>query len=571
MVVHKYVGTFAFVAALALASPYQSTAQTAEDIESYPAIHEVYADHFTFGALLSYPHIGLPGDPRVPGQGTVVAPSGGYLIRHHMNFMAPGNNMKAQNTVDIAASRAAYENASSDAERDSIDVHPVVRFNGNMIAQLNWAQRHGFGFRAHTLVWHNQTPGTAFFREGYSNTGARLTPERMTERMSYYIHDVFRLLREGWPGMVTAVDVVNEKILWDGAERTADNEWYATYGDMSYVAEAFRLAREHSVALGETQMKLYYNDYNTHSSSKANGIVQLLTPISEAGHLDGIGMQQHDGRTSPSAAQWVATYDKFAAIADEIAITELDVNPRTQSGQQVTDRMLTEQANQYAMLFKLFMERSAGSGRGKIVNVTKDGLNDQYAFVADASLWDADNQPKAAYFAVVDVARYFNGLDSLLAEVALLDETQYSTESWQLLMNAVADAELDLSDDYSYFQSAVAALGAAYSRLETAIAQLSSSVSAEMPTLASQVVLGSSYPNPTSHTATIDFELPTTMHVSLEVFDLLGRRVAELAEGRHSAGAHSVSFDVRDLPSGPFLIRLRADGSTASRMMNVVR
>src|SRR5690606_9683592 len=106
-----------------------------------------------------------------------------------------------------------------------------------------------------------QTPGTAFFRTGYSADGERLSPERMTERMGNYIKEVIRLLHEGWPGMVTAMDVVNEAVLDNGSDRTANNEWYTTFGDMSYIARAFEFARQHSEAYGETQIKLYYNDY----------------------------------------------------------------------------------------------------------------------------------------------------------------------------------------------------------------------------------------------------------------------------------------------------------------------
>ena len=111
-----------------------------------PALKDVFANDFNIGCLLSYPYIGFPSDPPVPGQGNVVAPNGGHLIKFHMNSMSPGNNMKPQNTVDINASAAAYTAASTDEERDSIDIHPVVRFNGNMIAQLNWAQRQEFTF-----------------------------------------------------------------------------------------------------------------------------------------------------------------------------------------------------------------------------------------------------------------------------------------------------------------------------------------------------------------------------------------------------------------------------------------
>ncbi len=62
--------------------------------------------------------------------------------------------MKAIYTIDISGSAAAYTAATTAEEKDSIDTHPLIRFNGDIIAQLNWAQRQGFTFRGHTLVWH---------------------------------------------------------------------------------------------------------------------------------------------------------------------------------------------------------------------------------------------------------------------------------------------------------------------------------------------------------------------------------------------------------------------------------
>ncbi len=124
-----------------------------------PALKDVYANDFTIGCLLSYAHIGLPTDPKVPGQSTPVYADGegGELIRYHMNSMSPGNWMKAIYIVDINGSASAYNSAATQAEKDSINIHPKVTFNGNITAQLNWAQRQGFRFRGHTLVWHNQT------------------------------------------------------------------------------------------------------------------------------------------------------------------------------------------------------------------------------------------------------------------------------------------------------------------------------------------------------------------------------------------------------------------------------
>ncbi len=292
---------FIMVLSFRLVNAQSSTIQT-----DVPALKEVYAGDFYIGCLLSYAHIGFANDPYVPGQSNIVDPNGGYLIKYHMNSMSPGNWMKSVNIVDISGSATAYNNASTQVEKDSIDVHPKVKFNGNIIAQLNWAKRQGFTFRGHTLVWHNQHPGTAFFRTGYNSNGERLSKEKMTERMDNYIKEVIRIIHEGWPGLLSAMDVVNEAVKDDGTDRT-ESEWYITFGDSSYIMKAFEFTRKWTEYYGETQMKLYYNDYNTHIPAKADGIVRICEPIYEAGYLDGIGMQDHDQYNSPTAEQWIAS------------------------------------------------------------------------------------------------------------------------------------------------------------------------------------------------------------------------------------------------------------------------
>jgi endo-1,4-beta-xylanase len=559
-----------FVSICAMLFSVQLYSQSDTIQTNVPALKDVYSNDFTIGCLLSYPHIGFPDDPPVPGQSGVVAPNGGYLIQFHMNSMSPGNNMKAQNTVDINASAAAYNAAATQEARDSINVHPVVRFNGNMIAQLNWAQRQGFTFRGHTLVWHNQTPGTAFFRAGYSSTGARLSPELMTERMRNYIKGIIRLLHENWPGMVTAMDVVNEAVADNGTFRTTNNEWYETFGDNSYVMKAFEFTREATELYGETQMMLYYNDYNTHNSAKADGIVVLLTPLWESGYLDGIGMQHHDQRTSPSAGQFISSYDKFYPISNEMAITELDVNPQTST---ITEFILEQQANQYAMLFKLFVERSAGPGRGKIVNVSKDGLNDQYAFVANASLWDADNKVKPAFWAAVNVGIHYNALDSLITYAETLVEDEYTPESWEMFSDSLAAAEAVMAQNFSYLVSAADALRDAREKLENAYKGLILTNYAEDPNpgVPESYHLAQNFPNPFNPTTQINYSIPAGSYISLNIYNLLGQEVATVFEGFQPAGNYSVTFDGAGLASGVYLYRLKANDFVETKRLVVAK
>ena len=150
--------------------------------------------------------------------------------------------------------------------------------------------------------------------------------DTMIARLDSYIKDVIRLIHEGWPGLLLAVDVVNEAVNDNGTDRTASNEWYTTFGDNSYIMKAFEIARKYTVQYGEPQIQLYYNDYNTSTAAKADGIVRVCGPIYRAGYLDGIGMQEHDGAGSPTAAQWIASYNKFDTICTVMAVTELDVS-----------------------------------------------------------------------------------------------------------------------------------------------------------------------------------------------------------------------------------------------------
>ncbi|MCR4439962.1 MAG: endo-1,4-beta-xylanase [bacterium] len=535
-----------------------------------PRLRGVYAHDFYIGCLLSYRHIGFPDDPYVPGQSSVVARHGGELIEFHMNSMSPGNNMKPQYTVDIAASAAAYNNATSQAARDSIDVHPIIRFNGDLIAQLNWAKRQGFTFRGHTLVWHSQTPA-AFFRSGYSEAGPRLTKEKMTERMEHYIREVIRLLHEGWPGLLSAMDVVNEAVLDNGQDRT-DSEWFRTFGDNSYIMKAFELTRKYCLAYGETQMKLYYNDYNTHLAAKANGIVRLCGPMFAAGYLDGIGMQEHDALTSPTAEQWIASYQKFDPICHEMAVTELDV---TTGYAQPPMEVLRQQANQYGQLFKCFVERSYFSGRGKIISVSKDGLNDQYTFKTNqsSSLWDANNQCKPAFFAVVAVGTYYNGLDSLVARAAALKEEDFSPQSWADFAEALSRARNAMTRNYSYTTSAADTLEAAFVALKASMDALqpASAVRLASERYPRQFSLKPSYPNPFKGGTAISYRLLLTSEVCVRIFDLRGKEVATLVHELQGPGDYVVRFDGSSLPSGTYLCHMKAGDRVETQKLTVVR
>lgn len=79
--------------------------------------------------------------------------------------------------------------------------------------------------------------------------------------------------------------------------------------------------------------------------------------------------------------------------------------------------------------------------------------------------------------------------------------------------------------------------------------------------------LGQNYPNPFNPSTTIAFELPKESYVSLTVYDIIGKAVAQLVDETRPAGRHQVNFDASRLPSGMYIYRIRANEFTTVRKM----
>ena len=72
-------------------------------------------------------------------------------------------------------------------------------------------------------------------------------------------------------------------------------------------------------------------------------------------------------------------------------------------------------------------------------------------------------------------------------------------------------------------------------------------------------------PNPVNDEASIAFEIPRATGLSLEVFDVRGRRVADLVEGSQAPGRHLVHWSTAGDAAGVYFVRMRAAGRTFTR------
>ncbi|MAT56733.1 MAG: hypothetical protein CMF23_02020 [Ignavibacteriae bacterium] len=83
--------------------------------------------------------------------------------------------------------------------------------------------------------------------------------------------------------------------------------------------------------------------------------------------------------------------------------------------------------------------------------------------------------------------------------------------------------------------------------------------------------LDQNYPNPFNPTTSIKYSVPSSEHVSLKVFDILGREIAVLVNEQKSAGIYTINFDASDLSSGVYFYRLNSGNNIQIKKMLLVK
>ncbi len=87
------------------------------------------------------------------------------------------------------------------------------------------------------------------------------------------------------------------------------------------------------------------------------------------------------------------------------------------------------------------------------------------------------------------------------------------------------------------------------------------------PTIPNKYVLYQNYPNPFNPETAISYQLSASSHVSLKVFNNLGRVVATLVNEEEQAGKYTVTFDAKNLSSGVYFYTLNANGFAITKKL----
>ncbi len=325
-----------------------------------------------------------------------VTTTSGYLseedrvtqIKENFNSITMENEMKPESLLDWEGSEK------------SKDGMPAIK-EETLEKALKAAQEAGIPLRGHTLVWHSQTPEW-FFSKKYDPSKGYVDKATMKKRMESYIKQVLSYCKENYPGVVYAWDVVNEAVGDDGNYRT-ESMWYETYGDFSYITDAFTFARKYA----EEGTKLFLNDYNEYMAQKRDLLYAKVVELHDAGILDGVGMQSHWDMDFPSVDLFETALEKYASIDGiEIQLTEIDMHNNDDS-----EEGLKKQAERYKEFFDVITKMKR-EGTANITSVTFWGLKDGESWLSGMKgetsyplLFTDDMEKKPCYDSILEAGK----------------------------------------------------------------------------------------------------------------------------------------------------------------------
>ena len=226
------------------------------------SLYETYEDYFKVGTCLSASSLKNSEQRR--------------LTKDNFNSITAENEAKPERVLDQAACQAL-----ADKSEVAITMKPFEQI-------YDFAEANGIGVRHHTFVWYSQTPSW-FFTVDYAG-GQQASRELMLKRMDNFMKATIEGINDRWPGLVYAIDVVNEAVGNGGAGYNKNNKWFDTIGE-DFVYQAFKCAAKYK----DDDQDLYYNDYDYdyNTSNCEFALNGFLKDAIDEGLVDGVGIQGH--------------------------------------------------------------------------------------------------------------------------------------------------------------------------------------------------------------------------------------------------------------------------------------
>ena len=360
------------------------------------------------------------------------------------------NSITLENEMKPDSLLGGYANKISVSQAKSMGYYIPDNYKESTVPKINFdtvdkvmkiCYENGIGMRAHTLVWHSQTPQW-FFKNDYSASNGYVSQSVMDARMEFYIKTVMNhVYSSSYGSCVYAWDVVNEYF------HATNSGWEAVYGKCgnrpAFVKRAYQYAYDCLDYYGLSgKVSLFYNDFNTYM--EVNDVITMINYINSDKKLcNGVGMQSHVATTFPSVDYYTQALKSFVNAGFEVQISELDISSKSSS----------DQANYVYQLMKNV--NSVKKSGGNISGITLWGISDDVSWISASEyplLFSSLNVPKDSYYKFIQAyneSGFVNSSGNNNQGSTGTGSQNYSTlsDGWYCIKNVNAQKYLQVKDN----------------------------------------------------------------------------------------------------------------------------
>ncbi|GAB5521038.1 MAG: hypothetical protein RhofKO_32890 [Rhodothermales bacterium] len=237
------------------------------------------------------------------------------------------------------------------------------------------------------------------------------------------------------------------------------------------------------------------------------------------------------------------TVDDATWISDAFLTGSSNTYKKNNQSIAGTDTPLVYQSERYGKTFGYAVPVDEGSYTVRI------HLAEIYFSEANKRVFSIDVEDGSAAWADIDLVRDYGAYAAVVKEATV----------------SVTDGTLDIA--FTTAKNNAKVSGIEIIPMDESAGKLGDAL-AETP---EGFVLEQNYPNPFNPSTQIRFTLGEAQQVSLKVYDMLGREVTTLVNGRLGAGTHAVTWDASAMTSGTYLYRLVGPQHTQVQRMTLLK
>ena len=248
------------------------------------------------------------------------------------------NEGKFSNSLYTGLAGTQYNSITAENQMKFARLQPSQNVFNDETEVIDFAKDHGINrVHGHAIMWYNGVPSWVVNAGGSATGEARKQIYRsiLYQHISHVFSFYYRQKDANGAPLVKSWDVVNEAFNDDGSYRANSvNVWARELGAYDAVRLAFLYARQVAEGLGDTNLKLFYNDYgHEYSNAKTDAIFDMVNTLKLLTYnnkpiIDGVGLQMHTSNTRTVTGNTNSIYyaiNKMSATGLLVHISELDI------------------------------------------------------------------------------------------------------------------------------------------------------------------------------------------------------------------------------------------------------